>query len=402
MKLSQRVLSAAESQTLAISAKAKAMRAQGVAVVNLSAGEPDFPTPQVIKEAAVKALEEDFTHYTDVRGILPLRQVVAEKFCCENGIEGATPDTVLITAGAKHAIFSALLAICNEGDEVLIPAPYWVSYPSMARIAGAVPKVLPAAEAHGWKITPKQLHSAITERTKCLILNSPSNPTGVMYSPDELRALAEVIKQHELFVISDEIYEKIVFDPYKKHFSIGSIPEIASKVITVNGVSKAYAMTGWRIGYVTATKAVIDQMKKIIGQSITHATSFAQKAAVVALERAGAEVERMRQAFLQRRNLIVQLLQQIPNLSFPVPEGAFYVFVNLSHYLEPVGWSAEQFAHFLLEKYFVATVPGEAFGQAGCIRISYATSEEQIRQGVERLRQALLELPSHTHGEGSG
>ncbi len=399
MKLSHRVLSAAESQTLAISAKAKAMRAQGIAVVNLSAGEPDFATPQIIKDAAIRALEEDFTHYTPVPGILPLRQVVAEKLCCENGIEGATPETVVITAGAKHAIFCALLAICNDGDEVLIPAPYWVSYPSIVRIAGAEPKVLETGEAQQWKITPKQLHSAITPKTKCLILNSPSNPTGVMYSPDELRALAEVLAQHDVFVISDEIYEKIVFNKGIPHFSIGSIPEIASRVITVNGLSKAYAMTGWRIGYATATKAVIDQMKKLIGQSVTHATSFVQKAAIVALQEAGEAVAQMRQVFERRRNLIVQLLNQIPGISFPVPDGAFYVFVNLSERLAAVGWSAEQFAHYLLEKYAVATVPGEAFGQPGCIRISYATSDEQIRQGIERLHQALEDVATGSAGE---
>lgn len=393
MELSQRVLAASESQTLAIAAKAKAMRARGIKVIDFSAGEPDFPTPEVIKHAAIKAINEDFTHYTDVRGIFPLREAIAEKLRIENKIEFVTPETVLVTVGAKHAIFAALLAICNPGDEVLIPVPYWVSYPSMVHIAGAQPKFLQTNPATGFKITPKQLLENISKNTKCLIINSPANPTGAVYTEDELSAIAEIVSQHDLFVISDEIYEKILFDQ-KLHFSIGAIPDVQEKVITVNGFSKCYSMTGWRIGYVAASKYVIEQIKKVIAQSVTHPTSFVQKAAIAALTEAGEEVQRMIRVFQERRNLLVSALSESTHLQFLVPEGAFYLFLNLQSLLQEVGINSEDFAHYLLEKKYTATVPGDAFGMKGYLRISFATSEEDILRGAEAILQACNELIS--------
>lgn len=390
-KFSHKVMAAAESQTLALSGRAKVMAHEGKDMVNLCTGEPDFPTPDCAKQAAIEALNEDFTHYTDPSGIYDLRKAVAEKFLKENGLQSATPESILISTGAKQCILSALTAICNEGDDVLIPAPYWVSYPPMVTIAGANPVIIETTTEGCFKITPGQLADALTPQTKCIILNSPSNPSGVMYSELELRALADVLKDHSCFIISDEIYEKITFCSVD-HFSIGSLDILKDRVITVNGVSKAYAMTGWRIGFMHAPPDVLKQAAKVQGQTTSNPNSIAQKAALAALLYGGEDVERMRTVFERRRELISSLLKEIPGVNLVMPDGAFYVFPDISELLKKHNLTSAEFCETLLMKYHLALVPGEAFGVEGCVRFSFAASDETIIKGVERFARALNDL----------
>jgi len=379
LDVSIRVESALEAQTLAISNTAKRMKAEGIDVVSLSVGEPDFNTPQCAKDAAIRALNENFTHYTDSNGIAELREEIAKKFREENGITHAKASNVIVSGGAKQCIYNTLMALCNEGDEVIILAPYWVSYPAMAVMCGAKPIVISGGYDNQYKVTSSQLKSAITPRTKCVILNSPSNPTGMMYTEKEIRAFAEIIAESDCYLLSDEIYEKLTYSDIK-HFSPASIPELSSRVITVNGMSKAYAMTGWRIGYMHAPDHVFKEVSKVQGQSTSHPNSIAQKASLAALKEGNADIERMRISFAQRKELTCAMLSEIPGLKFHNPDGAFYVFISFDEITDDV-----DFCSYLLEHHHLALVPGDAFGCPGALRISFAASEETLKKGIERL-----------------
>ncbi len=389
-RLSRRSLNVNESTTLAIAAQAKKMQAEGIRVVSLSTGEPDFPTPEVVKRAAIAAIERNFTKYTQSEGTPELRRAVAEKFNRENGVPAA-PESVLISAGGKHSIFNAMMAIAEAGDEVIIPCPYWVSYPEIVKLAEAKPVLMPTSRDDHYKITPEQLRQTITPRTRALFLNSPSNPTGVMYTPEELEALAEVIAEAGIYVISDELYEKIIYDG-RRHFSIGSLPALKDLAITVNGVSKAYSMTGWRIGYMTGPADVMAAAGRIQSQVTSNPTSISQAAALAAITVTTDEVATMVAAFARRRDLVLSLLDQIPGLRYARPDGAFYVFIDVSgHYTDQVRDSAELATRLLCEHH-VATVPGSAFGDDRAIRISYACSEDDIRAGIARIAEGLKRI----------
>ncbi|MFM7543277.1 MAG: pyridoxal phosphate-dependent aminotransferase [Ignavibacteria bacterium] len=384
LDLSKRVESALEAQTLAISNTAKKMKAAGIDVVSLSVGEPDFDTPLCAKEAAIRAINENFTHYTDSNGIAELRENIAKKFREENGIQHAIASNVIVSGGAKQCIYNTLMALCNEGDEVIILAPYWVSYPAMAVMCGARPIILSGDYEHAYKVRPEDLRKAITPKTKCVILNSPSNPTGMMYTEEEIRAFGVVIAEHDCYLLSDEIYEKLTYGEIK-HFSPGAISELSSKVITVNGVSKAYAMTGWRIGYLHAPDHVFREISKVQGQSTSHPSSIAQKAALAALQFGSEDVIAMHAAFSARKSLVCSLLSEIPGLKFHIPDGAFYVFISFDDIQDDVDFCA-----YLLEEFHVALVPGDAFGCQGALRISFAASEETLRTGIDRLARGLI------------
>jgi aspartate aminotransferase len=393
-KLSEKILNLPESETLRISAIAKNMKAQGIDVVSLSAGEPDFPTPEHIKEAAIQAIKENFTKYTQNQGIPELINAIIEKFRRDNNIE-YKPSEILVSSGAKHSIYNALQAICNPGDEVIIPAPYWVSYPAMVALVDAKPVILKTDIKNNFKITPEQLRNVITPRTKALIFNSPSNPTGTVYTEDEIRRIAEVVYEKNIFVISDEIYEKIIYD--EKHFSMASIKELRDLVITVNGVSKAYAMTGWRIGYMGANEEIIKLANKVQGQVTSNASSISQKAAVAALTGTQEPVRKMVNEFKIRRDFLCSELMQIPGVEVFIPSGAFYVFPKVSAYYgrRYNGFeikNSNDFCEFLLNEEKLAIIPGDAFGMDECVRISYAASMEDLMKGVERFKRAIEKL----------
>ncbi|GIV54978.1 MAG: aminotransferase [Candidatus Kapaibacterium sp.] len=379
--LSDRVLRASESQTLAIAARAKQLSRAGYPVISLAVGEPDFPTPPCVQAAAIAAITEGRTRYTESSGIPELRRAVAEKFRRENCLPYADEDTVLISCGAKHSIMNALHAICNRGDRVIIVAPYWVSYPAMVVLAGAEPVILETTPASGFKLQPEQLRAALDSRTACVILNSPCNPTGVMYTRHELEALAAVLADHDCYIISDEIYEQLSYTC--EHISIGSFDAIADRTITVNGCSKAYAMTGWRIGFMTGPCPLIAQAAKVQSQDTSNPTSIAQYAALAALEHAAADVAHMRTCFAERRRLLLELLASVPQVQAHPPDGAFYVWLDVRSLLQG-RMSSHQLATALLEQEFVASVPGEAFGMPGYLRLSFATSEEALQAAVER------------------
>lgn len=393
--LSKKVAQAEASQTLALTALAKKLKAEGVDVISLTAGEPDFPTPRHIKDAAIKAIEENFTKYTINSGILELRTAIAHKLQRDNGIE-VEPTHILVSNGAKHSIFNALQAICNKGDEVIIPAPYWVSYPEMVKLVDAVPVILKSSEKTDFKITATQLKKAITKKTKALILCSPSNPTGSVYSPEELREIAHVVEKTGIFVIADEIYEKVIYDGVR-HFSLGSIPEIKEHIITVNGVSKAYSMTGWRIGFLAASKEVVEAAEKVQSQATSGPNSIAQKAAYAAFSGSDDEVHKMTAEFKRRRDYIFTELTAIPGVSSTNPKGAFYLFPNVSEFF---GTSFNGFkikncddvAQFLIQEAKVVTVPGSGFGAKDNIRLSYACSMQELEKAVSRMREAFSKL----------
>lgn len=387
--LSRRVLDASESQTLAIAARAKELSKAGCDVISLAVGEPDFPTPACVRAAAIRAIDEGRTRYTDTSGIVELRRAVAEKFRRENGLPYADLETVLISCGAKHSIMNALHAICNPGDRVLIVAPYWVSYPAMVRLAGAEPIIIPTTADEGFKVTPHRLQEHLDERVACVILNSPCNPTGATYSRDELATLAAVLASHDCYIISDEIYEKLIYTG--EHVSIGAFENIAHRTVTVNGCSKAYAMTGWRIGFMTGPPALIAQAAKVQSQDTSNPTTIAQYAALAALECASDDVARMRTCFAARRELLLKLLATIPAIHVIPPDGAFYVWADIRSVLTNCTSSADV-ATALLEHFHVATVPGEAFGMAGYLRLSFATSEENLIHAIERIKEFIGSL----------
>ena len=384
------------SVTLAIAAKAGKLRAEGVDVVNFSAGEPDFDTPEHIKAAAHDALRKGQTKYTDVKGIEPLRAAVAKKYQDEYGLSYRKED-VLVSCGAKHSLYNLLQAVVNPGDEVLIPAPYWVSYADMALLAGGVPKLIPTDESTGYRIKPEQLQAGLNSKTKVFFLNSPCNPTGATYSKDELLAIGKVLEKHQCLIFADDIYEKIIYDGFEVHNLIALCPGLRERTIVINGVSKTYAMTGWRIGYCLGASDIIAAAGKIQSQSTSNPTSIAQWAALEAVRGPQDAVAMMVSEFQKRRNVIVERLNSIPGISCLKPEGAFYVFPNISGL---IGKSTNgkklsspcDVADFLLEEAKVAGVPGEDFGSQLHIRFSYATSLEDIEKGCARIREAVAKL----------
>ena len=394
-QLSNRLNRLAPSATLAMSQKSSEMKAQGIDVINMSVGEPDFNTPDDIKEAAKKAIDENWSRYSPVPGYADLRKAIVNKLKNENGLD-YTINEILVSNGAKQSVCNTVMALVNDGEEVIIPAPYWVSYPQMVKLAGGEPVIVNAGFDQDFKMTPEQLEAAITPKTRMLILCSPSNPTGSVYSKEELAALAEVIKRHEdLFVLADEIYEHINYIGH--HESIAQFPGMKERAIIVNGVSKAYAMTGWRIGYIAAPEWIVKGCNKIQGQYTSGPCSVSQKAAEAAYTLDQGCVEEMRQAFERRRDLIVKLASEIPGLEVNKPEGAFYLFPKCSSFYgkrcgERMINNSNDLAMYLLEEGHVATVGGDAFGDPDCFRMSYATSDENICEAMRRIKEALAKL----------
>jgi len=394
--LSNRAKSLKPSPTLAINAKAKSMLAQGIHVINFGAGEPDFDTPENIKQAAKKALDEGFTKYTPVGGIDELKDAIIKKFQRDSGLSYKRSE-VLVSCGGKHSFYNLAQAIFDQGDEVIVPAPYWVSYPPMVSLAGGSPVIAETTEKNGFKITPGDLKKIITPKTKALIINSPSNPTGSAYTKKELEKIAEIALSKNFFVISDEIYEKIVYDSFE-FTSIASLgEEMKRRTIIVHGVAKTYAMTGWRIGYTAGSEEIISAMNNIQSQSTSNPTSIAQKASVEALIGPQDEVRKMVNAFGQRRNYIVDRLNRITGVSCYKPMGAFYVFPNFSSYYGKSyqGKKIENSTHladYFLDVAKVAVVPGVEFGADPFERLSFATSMENIKEGLDRIEEALKKL----------
>ena len=394
-QLSDRLNRLAPSATLAMSQKSNEMRAQGVDVINMSVGEPDFNTPEFIKEAGKKAIDDNYSKYSPVPGYLALRQAISEKLKNENGLDYNTSE-IIVGTGGKQGVCNAVLALVNPGDEVVIPAPYWVSYPQMVKLAGGIPVVVSTEIENNFKMTPDQLEAAITPKTKMLILCSPSNPTGSVYSKDELQELAEVIRRHEnVFVLSDEIYEHITYVGHTH--SMAEFTGMKERVIIANGASKAYAMTGWRLGWVAAPEWIVKGMNKLQGQYTSGTCDVSQMAALAAYTSPQEAREAMRQAFERRRDLIVELGREINGLEVNVPEGAFYLFPKCSSFFgksdgtHTISNSAD-LALYLLEEGHVATVAGDAFGAPGYFRMSYATSEDNIREALRRIKEALAKL----------
>ena len=394
-QLSKRLQRLAPSATLAMSQKSAEMKAQGIDVINMSVGEPDFNTPEAIKECAKQAIVENYSRYSPVPGYPSLRKAISEKLRRENGLEYSIKE-ILVSNGAKQCVCNAILALVNDGDEVIIPAPYWVSYPQMAKLAGGVPVIVPTGFAQDFKMTADQLEAAITPRTRMLILCSPSNPTGSVYTKEELRALAEVVKRHEeIYVLADEIYEHINYTGH--HESIAQFEGMRERTIIINGVSKAYAMTGWRIGFMAAPEWIVKGCNKLQGQYTSGACSVSQKAAEAAYTLPQDCVEEMRQAFERRRDLIVNLTREVPGLEVNVPQGAFYLFPKCDSYFgkrcgNRVINSSTDLALYLLEDAHVATVAGDAFGDPACFRMSYATSDENIIEAMHRIKDVLSQL----------
>jgi aspartate aminotransferase len=382
MQLSSRATSLTPSLTLSIDSKAKAMKSEGIDVCSFGAGEPDFDTPEHIKTAARAALEAGFTKYTPSSGIPDLRQAVADKFLTDNGID-YKPSQIIISDGAKHSCYNVILATCQPGDEVIIPTPYWLSYPEMVRLAGADPVFVYTKEEEGWKLTAEEFENAMTPRTKMIILNSPGNPTGAVYTKEELQALANVAAEEEILILSDEIYEKLVYDD-NRHISVASLgQEYYDLAITVNGFSKTYAMTGWRIGYLGAPEPIAKAIDSIQSHSTSNACSFAQKGALAALRGDQQSVADMRDEFNLRREYMLERFSKMPHLSVVRPNGAFYVLVNISK----LGLTSQNFADRLLSKANVAVVPGIAFGDDRTLRFSYATSLDVIKKGMDRFEE---------------
>lgn len=397
MSISERAKKTSPSPTLAITAKAKQMKAEGIDVVSFGAGEPDFDTPQNVKDAAIAALQAGITKYTPSSGTPELKEAICEKLRRDNGLE-YTPSQIIASIGAKHSIYNAVLALCNPGDEVIIPAPYWVSYPEQVKLADGIPVYVRTDETMGFRMTPDMLREAVTPKTKILILNSPSNPTGTVYDPSTIQEIAEVAVDAGFYVISDEIYEKTVYGD-NKHVSIASFgDEIKRLTVTVNGLSKSYSMTGWRIGYVAAEQEIVGGMTRIQDNTTSNPVSFVQKGAVEALSGPQDSVQEMVAAFDERRKVIVSGLNSIPGVVCPDPGGAFYVFPNIAaligkSYNGKTITGSDAFADYLLNgDAKVAVIPGSGFGADQNVRLSYATSMENIEKGLERIGEAVSKL----------
>ncbi|WP_028308020.1 pyridoxal phosphate-dependent aminotransferase [Desulfitibacter alkalitolerans] len=389
MSLSQRVKKIEPSPTLGLVAVAKNLKAQGHDVIEFGAGEPDFNTPDNIKAAGIKAIEDNFTRYTPNLGIKELRDAICEKLEKENNLK-YTPDQVIVSSGAKHSLFNAIMALCDVGDEVIIPAPYWVTYPELVKMADGIPVTITTTGETGYKMTARQLQAAVTPKSKIVIINSPSNPTGAVYTEAELREIAQVCVENNIYVISDEIYEKLIYDD-EKHVSIASFGEDIKKLtVTINGVSKAYAMTGWRIGYAAGGNEIIEAMDAFQSHATSAPASMTQKASYEAIAGNQDAVEEMRKEFDKRRKFIVDELNKIPGITCQIPKGAFYAFPDISGlYGKTIGGVTIEddnvFAKLLLEKVYVAVVPGSPFGSPGNIRLSYANSIEYMKKGLDRI-----------------
>lgn len=394
-KLSQRIERLSESATIAMARRSRELKAEGRDIINLSLGEPDFNTPDPIKEAAKKAIDDDFSHYMPVNGYPELREAISRKFQRDNGL-AYEPEQIVVSTGAKQSIANAVLSLVDPGDEVILPAPYWVSYHEIVKMAEGVPKILPTSVENDYKITPKQLREALSEKSKLFLFSSPCNPSGTVYSPEELQAIGQVLQEkEELYAISDEIYELIDFK--EEHASLANVPGMKERTLTVNGVSKGFAMTGWRIGYMAAPEWIAKACTKLQGQFTSGASSIAQKAAEAAVSADPELTASMRKAFLARRDLMLEGLARNEGMKLNRPEGAFYVFPDVSAYFgaeygnEKIG-NATDLSMYLLEEANVATVTGEAFGAPDCLRLSYAASEAELKKGLERIENALFKL----------
>lgn len=383
------------SKTLALTTLINQLKAEGKKILSFSAGEPDFNTPDFIKEAAIKAINNNQTKYTSLQGTAELINTIIRKFKNENNLE-FTPNEILVSSGAKQSLYNVFMSICNPGDEVIFQSPYWVSYPEMVKLAQAKPVVIESSAESNFKITADQLEKAITKNTKAFLFNSPSNPTGAVYSKSEIKELANVLLNNDIFIITDEIYEKIIFDN-EEHFSIGSIPELKEKTITINGVSKAYSMTGWRIGYAGGSKEIIKLAKILQSHSTSNATSISQAAANAALNGSGEEIKYMVEEFNKRRNFVIKELQSIKGINCPTPKGAFYTFFDVSYYYNKTYNNFKvtdsiTFCNYLISDSSIAFVPGVAFGNDNCIRMSYASSMNDLVEGIKRLKSSLEKL----------
>ena len=391
--LSNRINSLPISATLAMAAKARELKNQGIDIIGLSLGEPDFNTPEFIKEAAVQAVNDNWNSYSPVDGYADLKEAICKKFKRDNKLD-YDPSQIVVSTGAKQSIANVCMVLLDPGDEVLLPAPYWVSYSAIATLAEAKSIIIPSSIETDFKITPEQLEAAITPKTKLIMFNSPNNPSGTIYTEDEYRALGKVLEKYpDIYILSDEIYEHINYGT--PHFSIAAIPELYDRTITVNGVAKAFAMTGWRIGYIGAPTWIAKACNKMQGQITSGANCIAQRATIAAVSAPVSAIQYMVDEFASRREMIIGLLNEIPGFKLNQPQGAFYVFPDVSHYFgKTIGGkqieNASDFALFLLENAHVATVTGEAFGNENCIRISYAASEENIRRAVARISAALM------------
>jgi aspartate/methionine/tyrosine aminotransferase len=395
-EISQRVSAMQPSATLAMTARAKALKATGRPIIGLSAGEPDFDTPAPIAAAAVQAIHDGFTHYTDNAGVLALREAISRKLQSDNRLS-FSPDEIICSNGAKQSVAMAISVLCRPGDEVLIPVPYWVSYPEMARFADAVPVTIPTGVEAGYRLTPERLEAAITPQSRVLVLCSPSNPTGAAYSAEAMEGLAAVLRRHpHVYVVSDEIYEHIRYGV--DHVSIGALEGMRNRTITVNGFSKAYAMTGWRLGYMAADRPIVKAVSKLQSQFTSAPSSISQKAGIAALAMDSGPIDSMVQAFRYRRDFVLEALRALPGITCPTPEGAFYVFPAIRALYgrtTPSGRvidSSESFCFYLLEEHDVALVPGHAFGDDDGIRISYAASMENLAEAMRRIAVAVNSL----------
>lgn len=396
--LSERINALAESETLAMTRRSRELRAQGFDVINLSIGEPDFDTPEHVKEAAKEAIDQNFSHYPPVPGYPELRQAIAEKLKRDNNLD-YTAEQIVVSTGAKQSLANAILCLVNPGEEVLIPAPYWVSYKEIIKLAEAKGVFIESSISSDFKVTPEQIEAAITPRTKLFIFSSPCNPSGTVYNLEELKAFAEVFERHpQVFIISDEIYEHINFNG--KHHSIASFESIHDRVIIINGLSKGFAMTGWRLGYMAACKEIAKACDKLQGQITSGTSSITQRAAITAMKtdpETSADIRLMLDAFRYRRDLAISMLQQIPGIKLNVPDGAFYLFPEVTYYYGKSNGSykinsGSDLCDYLLDTAHVAIVPGSAFGTPDCIRISYATSEDNLREAIDRIETALSKL----------
>ncbi len=380
MKVNQRIKGVVGSTTLAITARAKELKAQGRDIVNFAAGEPDFDTPDFIKKSAIESIQKGFTKYTPSTGTLELKEAIVRKFQKDNHLVYA-PNQIVVSCGAKHCLYDLVQVIVDDGDEVIIPAPYWVSYPEMVKLAGGISRLVQTREQNGFKITPDELTKAVSKKTKVFILNSPSNPTGMLYTKKELQAIADICVANNIFVISDEIYEKLIYDD-EAYTSIASLgKEIYDLTATVNGVSKTYAMTGWRIGYCAAAKEIIDYVGKFQDHTTSNPSSISQMAALAAVQAPEESIASMKEEFKKRRDLMTAALDKISGITYLRPQGAFYVFCNISK----LGIGSDALAKQVLDEVGVAVIPGSGFGAEGYIRLSFATSTERIEEGVKRL-----------------
>ena len=390
--LSERINSLPVSATLAMASKARELKSKGVDVIGLSLGEPDFNTPEFIKQAAINAVEENWNSYSPVDGYADLKEAICKKFERDNNIQ-YKPSQIVVSTGAKQSITNVCMVLLNPGDEVLLPAPYWVSYSAIATLAEAKSVIIPSTIENDFKISPEQLEGSINSKTKLVMFNSPNNPSGTIYTQEELEAMGEILKKYpNVYILSDEIYEHINYGT--PHFSIAGIPDLYNRTITVNGVAKAFAMTGWRIGYIGAPEWIAKACNKMQGQITSGANCIAQRATITALNEPITKIQYMIDEFAKRREIIIELLKDIPGIKLNKPSGAFYVFPDVSSYFGKVLngkkiKNATDFALYILEKAHVATVTGEAFGNGNCIRISYAASEEKIRLAIERISSAL-------------